>query len=455
MARHSLMVSLEDEEVVTQPDESAAIDAEAARSAGAAAEASRDVEDISDDIDGAGDAVGELGEIHGVIQDKVDSGEGLDETEAKMATIAVESIYNKLGLSTRNLIALEDFEEGKDTKEKTEGFGAKVWATIKRIFQAIINGIREFATRIKNLVKKLFGRSKTTDTQIKLLENKVEKKAEELKPEPKRATEAPEIKTETQHAAKAPEPKPAEEKTGVPPRKELSIPSNVEAALTENGEITPASVLKQIDKMRGVVGMFEAAAHRADASIVSHIADAATVLMANTAEDMERGKADILKRIIILQQPLTKEEHIGSFILSPFKEPEGGELAARNFAKARFLYDGMTTKFKGGTFMPLREIPEALRKVRELKADHDKLMESLDKVCEKLDKAGDSFKEVMATTEKEHERLEGMVQKRAEILKLHSLSVSGTTASIFSFVQPFEQWLSGVLTYLKLSEEAA
>lgn len=156
-------------------------------------EALAEGEELSSEIDNVaviGDDAEQLEEIGEVAEAAVESGEGLSEDAAAMATIAVERIHNRLfgGGQQRIVPATESFGQTNTRLASTKMIVEGVMETIERIWKAI----KAFAARVWDKIKlffsKLFGSSKMLGKHIENLRSRVEaipsdyiKKEEKLK----------------------------------------------------------------------------------------------------------------------------------------------------------------------------------------------------------------------------------------------------------------------------------
>ena len=114
------------------------------------------IEDISEAIEDASDDMDTLEGIQGVMEESVEKGEGLDETAAEIAEVAIEAICARLGISKANKImpAMESFGSSNSrvaaTKIAMEGVGD----TLKRIWQAIKDAFAKAWNHIVDFYKK-------------------------------------------------------------------------------------------------------------------------------------------------------------------------------------------------------------------------------------------------------------------------------------------------------------
>ena len=148
-----------EEEVEENPteitEETASIPEELEEGAEELDEENEEVSEIAEAINEGEEDVAVLDRISDVMTDSIEAGEGLDENAAKIAEVAIESIYSRLGMSKRKVIpamesfgnkttrlsatrmALEELEEGK----KTIGESLKGW--IKEVSQRTVETIKK------------------------------------------------------------------------------------------------------------------------------------------------------------------------------------------------------------------------------------------------------------------------------------------------------------------------
>lgn len=146
----------------------------------AEAEINEDVVEISSDEKDMGEAVeaaDELQEMGEVAQAAVDSGEGLSEDAAAMATVAIERISLKMfGTRAQSIVpARESFGSSNSRLAATVAVVEGIVDTIKRIWK----GIKAFAMRIWDKIKmlwnKVVGSTKNYEKHLKNLRERAEK----------------------------------------------------------------------------------------------------------------------------------------------------------------------------------------------------------------------------------------------------------------------------------------
>ncbi len=119
-------------------------------------------------VEDAVQAGGELEDIADVASEAVESGEGLDESAAEMASIAIESIRNRLGIrgESRLVPATESFGNVNTRVMSTRLIVENIGDTLKRIWAAI----KAAAARIWDKIRSFFaGLFKSTEGLIKLI----------------------------------------------------------------------------------------------------------------------------------------------------------------------------------------------------------------------------------------------------------------------------------------------
>ena len=146
----------------------------------AEAEINEDVVEISSDEKDMGEAVeaaDELQEMGEVAQAAVDSGEGLSEDAAAMATVAIERISLKMfGTRAQSIVpARESFGSSNSRLAATVAVVEGIVDTIKRIWK----GIKAFAMRIWDKIKmlwtKVIGSTKNYEKHLKNLRERAER----------------------------------------------------------------------------------------------------------------------------------------------------------------------------------------------------------------------------------------------------------------------------------------
>ncbi len=147
-----LILAMEDDSEITpvagELEESVA---EVAESVSDISDSLDDIEEMNDAIDSAETDVATLDKIQEAMGESVEKGEGLDETAAEIAEIAIESICARLRIEKRVMPAMESFGSANSrivaTKIAMEGvkeIAERVWKAIKEAFQKVWDFIVEF-----------------------------------------------------------------------------------------------------------------------------------------------------------------------------------------------------------------------------------------------------------------------------------------------------------------------
>lgn len=151
MAR-GLILALEDGDDVVETSVVEEVPAEVESGVAETVEAGGEVAENVETIDAAVNDAEDLQGVHDVMADSVaDDGEGLDETAAEVAEVAVESICRRLGFSHGNMPKMESFGSKNSrvaaTKLAMEGLVDKlkqVWEAIKAFFQRALEAVKNF-----------------------------------------------------------------------------------------------------------------------------------------------------------------------------------------------------------------------------------------------------------------------------------------------------------------------
>lgn len=152
LRKKGLVLAMEDDsEVVPGAGELSDSVAEVAESVAEIDDSVTEIDDLNGDIDSAEADLGTLDKIQDVMEESVEKGEGLDETSAEIAEIAIESICARLGIEKRVMPAMESFGSSNSrivaTKIAMEGvkeIAERVWKAIKEAFQKVWAYIVEF-----------------------------------------------------------------------------------------------------------------------------------------------------------------------------------------------------------------------------------------------------------------------------------------------------------------------
>lgn len=164
-------------------DTAAAVEAETA----AVNDMAAGIEEMEEQMDQAEAAADGLGEVKEVMDDSIEKGEGLSEDAAKIAEVAVESYQDLLGVP-RNLrvkIGAESYGSKHTrlaaTKVGSEGIGE----TLKKAWQAIMEGIKRVWENIKAFFGGLFKSRSSLKEYIEKLEERLDAIPASAKPKEK------------------------------------------------------------------------------------------------------------------------------------------------------------------------------------------------------------------------------------------------------------------------------
>jgi phiKZ-like phage internal head proteins len=153
----------------------------------ASGEVSEQTNDIAD-LDGATASAETdaetLEDVATTMQESVESGEGLDETAAKVADIAVESIMARLGIksATKVIPSLENFGSKSSRVAATKIALEGVMDKVKQIWQAIVNALKSLGAKIVSFIQGLIKHRATLEKHLKGLQARVAKIDASAKP---------------------------------------------------------------------------------------------------------------------------------------------------------------------------------------------------------------------------------------------------------------------------------
>ena len=183
----AVMESADNEEVTGGNEEILETAAEVAEGSVELNEESDDIDAVAADVEDAAAASDELEEVGAVAQDAVDSGEGLDETAAEMASIAIESIRNRIGIrgEARIVPVAESFGNSNSRLVSTRIVTEGVVDTIKRIWQSIKAAALRVWDAIRGFFAKLFNSTEQLDKLLQSLKERVKKMPAGVSPKEK------------------------------------------------------------------------------------------------------------------------------------------------------------------------------------------------------------------------------------------------------------------------------
>ena len=180
--RHGLVFAMEDDQLVSDgaPEDTGEIQAGAAEVVQQAGE----VEELQAAIEDAEEGAETLGQIEGVLEESAESGEGVDETAAEIAEVAVESIRARLGIHGGNTFpAMESFGSSNSRLSATKIALEGVKETIIRIWEAIKQAVIRLWEKVKSFVIGLFKNNTQMSKHLEKLMERTKKMPESAKPE--------------------------------------------------------------------------------------------------------------------------------------------------------------------------------------------------------------------------------------------------------------------------------
>lgn len=147
-----LVLAMEDDlEIESTSGETDEAMVEVAENMSEVEDSAAEVEEMNDAIDSTITDGETLEKIQGVMEESVESGEGLDETSAEIAEIAIESICARLGIEQRVMPAMESFGSSnsrvvatKIALETISEVAERVWKAVKEAFKKVWDYIVEF-----------------------------------------------------------------------------------------------------------------------------------------------------------------------------------------------------------------------------------------------------------------------------------------------------------------------
>ena len=165
--RNGLVFAMEDDTVVENtgtPEAAAEVEAGAAE----VVQQTGEVEELQAAIEDAEEGAETLEKIEGVLEESAESGEGVNETAAEIAEVAVESICARLGIRTsKSFPAMEAFGSQNSRLSATKIALENIGEHIKRIWEAIKAAVKRLIEKVKSF---FLGLIKNTGLLIKHLE---------------------------------------------------------------------------------------------------------------------------------------------------------------------------------------------------------------------------------------------------------------------------------------------
>lgn len=147
--------------------------------------------DVSE-VEQASDDVAELSDIGEVAEAAIESGEGLSEQAAEVATIAIERIHNRLGFRGQQRIvpATESFGQANTRLASTKLVVESISETIKSVWEAIKAMAKRIWDKVVQFFKKIFGSAKSLRDHLENLKKRTQELKAEAKPKEKDLTGA-------------------------------------------------------------------------------------------------------------------------------------------------------------------------------------------------------------------------------------------------------------------------
>lgn len=189
LRKQGLVLAMEDDSEI-EGSADALVDSVTEVEAGAdeIAQTEGDVAELNEAVDGAASDAETLEDIHEVMEQSVEKGEGLDETAAEIAEVAIESICNRLGITNARVMpATESFGSANSrltaTKIAMEGIQdtiRKIWEAIKAAAIRIWDKIVQFFTGVTKNVKSLESHLENLKDRVTKLDTGMKQKGADL-----------------------------------------------------------------------------------------------------------------------------------------------------------------------------------------------------------------------------------------------------------------------------------
>lgn len=181
MSKKNIMsVALEDEEIAV-PEVAEAVatvpetEAEVETASTEIEEQAGQVAEVNEVIEDTHEAADTLSDIKETMQDSVDSGEGMSETSAEIAEIAIESIFASIGFKPvkKPLPGLESFGSKHSRKSATEIAIESLGENIKKIWDGIMKAMVAMWEKVTTFIGTLFRHLPSLIKHLKALEAKL------------------------------------------------------------------------------------------------------------------------------------------------------------------------------------------------------------------------------------------------------------------------------------------
>lgn len=160
------MESVEDDnaallsEVANDPVQEVAMETpeEAAQSTAQVEESYATVDQAMEAIDEALGSAQTLDKVADSME-KIEASGGMDENMAAVAEVAIESLYKKLGVKKSALLAMETYSSEQTRKSATALALENIQETAKKVWQAILNMLKQAYEFVKNFFKAVFDKN--------------------------------------------------------------------------------------------------------------------------------------------------------------------------------------------------------------------------------------------------------------------------------------------------------
>ena len=155
--RRPIGLALENEEVMATGTE--VVDTEAVEVVEEVQEVAEQAEEVSGDVAQVEEAEADVAvveQIEEVLEKAVESGEGISETAAEIAQIAVESMQRRLGIKAAKMPSLESFGSASSRVTATRVALEGIKDTAKKAWEAIVAFVKSIAEKVVNFFKGMF-----------------------------------------------------------------------------------------------------------------------------------------------------------------------------------------------------------------------------------------------------------------------------------------------------------
>lgn len=181
--RNGLVFAMEDDTLVDGGVASSETAAEVEAGSAEVAQQTGEVEELQAAIEDAEEGAETLEKIEGVLEESAESGEGVDETAAEIAEVAVESIRNRLGIrGTKPFPGMESFGSKNSRLSATKIALEGVKDTLIRIWEAIKAAFIRLWEKVKTFFIGLIKNTNALITHLEGLQERVKKLPDDVKP---------------------------------------------------------------------------------------------------------------------------------------------------------------------------------------------------------------------------------------------------------------------------------